>query len=82
MRDLTPVPSMFEPVPPTHVHADGRRTWWLTEQTSVTIYPEIHPHPFGYVVVRDRSHQRLDSRCLQVRDAAEVYLTPPRPDVA
>lgn len=80
--DLTAAPTYSEPVEPTHVHPDGRRTWWLTQDIRVTVYPAGHPHPFGYIQINDGAHQRLDSRCLETCNGAEVYLTPPVPGAA
>jgi len=62
-------------VEPTLTAADGRRTWRLTEDVQVTIYPN------GRISVTDRSRPAFDVRNHPSRRGTQVDLVP-RPDAA
>jgi len=75
MPDLTPATTYLELVEPTWTHTDGRRTWRLTEDVRVTIYPDEQ------INVTDRARRLFNVRNWPTRRGTEVHLVP-RPDAA
>ncbi|MGY1712607.1 hypothetical protein ACI8AC_24165 [Geodermatophilus sp. SYSU D00758] len=75
MPELRPTPTYFQLAKPTVTHPDGRRSWRLTDDVRVTVYPS------GRIEFIDSAGRPFEVRTWHNRRGTQIELVP-RPDIA